>query len=244
MFDRLMELDVDGLMISPGYPYEKAPDQEHFLARNQTKELFREILDDPPEHWTFNHSQLFLDFLKGEIDYDCTPWGNPTRTVFGWQRPCYLMDEGYTQTFKELIEETEWANYGVKSGKPQVRRLHGPLRLRSQRRDRRQQQHQARPPHPRRHHPLAPPPSEPLPPRRPARNLHFPSPPAERGEMPKAEGGPRPRLNSVVVSGQTGPAPLCHSVTSPPAERGERRRRRDNFFSTPLDRSATAPPHE
>ena len=118
MFDRLTDLGVDGLMISPGYPYEKAPDQEHFLARNQTKQLFREILEDPPSRWTFNHSALFLDFLKGEIEYDCTPWGNPTYTVFGWQRPCYLMDEGYAASFRELIEETEWENYGVASGNP------------------------------------------------------------------------------------------------------------------------------
>ena len=118
MFDRLTDLGVDGLMISPGYPYEKAPDQEHFLARNQTKQLFREILEDPPSRWTFNHSALFLDFLKGEIEYDCTPWGNPTYTVFGWQRPCYLMDEGYAGSFRELIEETEWENYGVASGNP------------------------------------------------------------------------------------------------------------------------------
>ena len=118
MFDRLTELGVDGLMISPGYPYEKAPDQEHFLARNQTKDLFREILKDPPSSWKFNHSALFLDFLKGEIEYDCTPWGNPTYTVFGWQRPCYLMDEGYAGSFRELIEETEWENYGVASGNP------------------------------------------------------------------------------------------------------------------------------
>ena len=118
MFDRLTDLGVDGLMISPGYPYEKAPDQEHFLARNQTKQLFREILKDPPSRWTFNHSALFLDFLKGEIEYDCTPWGNPTYTVFGWQRPCYLMDEGYAASFRELIEETEWENYGVASGNP------------------------------------------------------------------------------------------------------------------------------
>ena len=118
MFDRLMALGVDGLTISPGYPYEKAPDQEHFLARNQTKELFRDILTDPPKHWNFNHSELFLDFLKGEIEYDCTPWGNPTYTVFGWQRPCYLMDEGYAESWQELIEETEWENYGVASGNP------------------------------------------------------------------------------------------------------------------------------
>ncbi len=118
MFDRLMEIGVDGLMISPGYPYEKAPDQEHFLARNQTKDLFQEILQDPPKHWNFNHSQLFLDFLKGEIEYDCTPWGNPTYTVFGWQRPCYLMDEGYADSFRELIDETDWERYGVASGNP------------------------------------------------------------------------------------------------------------------------------
>ena len=118
MFDKLMDIGVDGLMISPGYPYEKAPDQEHFLARNQTKELFRDILNDPPKHWKFNHSELFLDFLKGEIEYDCTPWGNPTYTVFGWQRPCYLMDEGYAESWQELIDETEWENYGVASGNP------------------------------------------------------------------------------------------------------------------------------
>ena len=118
LFDEMMDLGVDGLMISPGYAYERAPDQDHFLKREQTKELFREILDDPPESWSFNHSQLFLDFLKGEIDYDCTPWGNPTYSVLGWQRPCYLLDEGYVDTFQELLEETEWENYGPKSGNP------------------------------------------------------------------------------------------------------------------------------
>ena len=118
MFDRLTELGVDGLMISPGYPYEKAPDQEHFLHREQIRELFGEILKDPPSSWNFNHSVLFMDFLKGEIEYDCTPWGNPCYTVFGWQRPCYLMDEGYAETFQELLDETEWANYGWRSGNP------------------------------------------------------------------------------------------------------------------------------
>ena len=118
MFDELSAIGVDGMMVSPGYAYQKAPDQEHFLKREQTKTLFREILQDPPDTWSFNHSQLFLDFLKGEIDYQCTPWGNPTYSVLGWQRPCYLMDEGYTNTFHELMEETEWDNYGPQSGNP------------------------------------------------------------------------------------------------------------------------------
>ncbi|MEE9278395.1 MAG: adenosyl-hopene transferase HpnH, partial [Dehalococcoidia bacterium] len=118
MFDLMMEIGVDGLMTSPGYAYEKAPDQDHFLQREQTKELFREILRDPPETWSFNHSALFLDFLKGEVEYDCTPWGNPTYSVLGWQRPCYLLDEGYADTFVELMEETEWDNYGHASGNP------------------------------------------------------------------------------------------------------------------------------
>ena len=118
MFDYLTELGVDGMMVSPGYAYEKAPDQEHFLTRNETRELFREILREPPSQWTFNQSQLFLDFLKGEIEYDCTPWGNPTRSVLGWQRPCYLMDEGYVDTFDELVNETDWSQYGHASGNP------------------------------------------------------------------------------------------------------------------------------
>ncbi len=118
MFDEMSAIGVDGMMISPGYAYEKAPDQEHFLQREQTKALFREILRDPPEHWTFNHSQLFLDFLQGEIEYDCTPWGNPTYSVLGWQRPCYLLDEGHADTFQELMEETAWDEYGPQSGNP------------------------------------------------------------------------------------------------------------------------------
>jgi hopanoid biosynthesis associated radical SAM protein HpnH len=118
MFDYLSELGVDGMMVSPGYAYEKAPDQEHFLTRDQTRDLFKEILRDPPSEWSFNQSRLFLDFLKGEIEYDCTPWGNPTRSVLGWQRPCYLMDEGHVDTFGELMNETDWSLYGHASGNP------------------------------------------------------------------------------------------------------------------------------
>jgi hopanoid biosynthesis associated radical SAM protein HpnH len=112
-FDFLTDLGVDGMMISPGYPYEKAPDQEHFLKREQTKALFRQILDHADPRWRFNHSTFYLEFLMGIRDYRCTAWGNPTRNIFGWQRPCYLMSDGYAKTFKELIEETPWEQYGT-----------------------------------------------------------------------------------------------------------------------------------
>lgn len=113
MFDYLTELGVEGMTISPGYSYEKAPDQEHFLQRNKTKELFSQILGKRSRKWKFNQSPLFLRFLQGLEDYECTPWGNPTYNIFGWQKPCYLLGEGYVPTFKQLIEETEWHKYGV-----------------------------------------------------------------------------------------------------------------------------------
>lgn len=114
LFDYLMDLGVDGMMISPGYAYAKAPDQEHFLRRQQTTSLFRQILSaGTGRRWRFNHSPFYLDFLQGERSYQCTPWGNPTRNVFGWQRPCYLMSDGYAKTFKELLETTEWDRYGT-----------------------------------------------------------------------------------------------------------------------------------
>jgi hopanoid biosynthesis associated radical SAM protein HpnH len=113
-FDDVMNVGIDGITVSPGYAYERAPDQEHFLNRRRTKELFREIFKrDPRRHWSFNQSSLFLDFLAGNQSYHCTPWGNPTRNYFGWQRPCYLLGEGYAKTFKELMEETDWDAYGT-----------------------------------------------------------------------------------------------------------------------------------
>jgi len=118
MFDALSDLGVEGMMLSPGYPYEKAPDQEHFLHRNETVSLFRRILAQPKRRWTFNQSPLFLEFLKGNFDLECTPWGNPTYNVFGWQKPCYLLQEGYCETFQELLEATDWENYGHRSGNP------------------------------------------------------------------------------------------------------------------------------
>ncbi len=113
-FDRVMELGVNGITVSPGYAYERAPDQAHFLNRRKTKELFRDIFRHGIGHkWSFSQSGLFLDFLAGNQSYHCTPWGNPTRNYFGWQRPCYLLGEGYAKTFKELMEETDWDSYGT-----------------------------------------------------------------------------------------------------------------------------------
>jgi hopanoid biosynthesis associated radical SAM protein HpnH len=103
------------MTISPGYGYDRAPDQEHFLRRTQTKELFRAVLAPAEKRrWRFNHSPLFLDFLKGDREYQCTPWGSPNYSVLGWQRPCYLFSEGgYARSFAELMETTEWDRYGT-----------------------------------------------------------------------------------------------------------------------------------
>jgi hopanoid biosynthesis associated radical SAM protein HpnH len=110
-FDYASALGIDGMMVSPGYSYEKAPDQEHFLKRQRTKELFRKVLAG--KKWDFNHSPFFLDFLQGKREYQCTPWGNPNYSVLGWQKPCYLMADGYAMTYKELMAETAWDQYGT-----------------------------------------------------------------------------------------------------------------------------------
>jgi len=113
-FDDVMDMGVDGISVSPGYAYERAPDQEHFLNRSKTKELFRGIFRRQGKtKWSFNQSSMFLDFLAGNQTFHCTPWGNPTRTYFGWQRPCYLLGEGYAKTFKELMDTTDWDRYGT-----------------------------------------------------------------------------------------------------------------------------------
>ncbi len=121
LFSFLDDLKVDGMMISPGYSYGWAPDQDHFLKREQTQALFREILapyKSGKKRWNFNHNPLFLDFLTGVKDYECTPWGSPSYSVLGWQKPCYLLNEGYYQSFQELLDNTEWSNYGRASGNP------------------------------------------------------------------------------------------------------------------------------
>jgi len=115
-FDEMMGLGVEGMMLSPGYGYSKAPDQEHFLRRGRTHDLFSKTLSNARKHWKFNQSPLFLQFLMGKRDYECTPWGNPTFNLFGWQRPCYLLQEGYADSFQELMETTPWEHYGRKSG--------------------------------------------------------------------------------------------------------------------------------
>ena len=114
-FDSVMAAGVDGITVSPGYAYERAPDQQHFLNRGKTKQIFRDIFarGRGGKAWSFSQSSMFLDFLAGNQTYHCTPWGNPTRTVFGWQRPCYLLGEGYAKTFKELMEGTDWDKYGT-----------------------------------------------------------------------------------------------------------------------------------
>jgi hopanoid biosynthesis associated radical SAM protein HpnH len=107
------ELGVDRVQISPGYAYEKAPDQDRFLGVTQTRELFRKAFADGRRRkWRFNHSSLFLDFLEGKVDFPCTAWGIPSYSLFGWQKPCYLMSDGYAKTYSELLEDTDWDAYG------------------------------------------------------------------------------------------------------------------------------------
>lgn len=114
-FDEVTEIGVDGITVSPGYAYERAPDQAHFLNRRKTKQLFRDVFKrgNGAKKWAFGQSPLFLDFLAGNQTYHCTPWGNPTRNIFGWQRPCYLLGEGYAKSFRELMDETNWDAYGT-----------------------------------------------------------------------------------------------------------------------------------
>src|ERR1700722_12600252 len=115
-FDEMMQLGVEGMMLSPGYSYDKAPDQQHFLGRAKTRRLFNMILSNRKKTWQFNQSPLFLEFLMGKRNYACTPWGMPTYNIFGWQKPCYLLQDGYADTFRELSETTEWDTYGTESG--------------------------------------------------------------------------------------------------------------------------------
>ena len=117
-FDEMMELGVEGMMLSPGYSYDKAPDQQHFLGRARTRRLFRAMLSNRRPEWRFNMSPLFLEFLMGKQSFKCTPWGMPTFNLFGWQKPCYLLQDGYADTFQELMESVNWSQYGTESGNP------------------------------------------------------------------------------------------------------------------------------
>ncbi|GAB2751687.1 adenosyl-hopene transferase HpnH [Salinifilum aidingensis] len=107
------DLGVDKMMLSPAYAYEKAPDQDHFLGVTETRELFRKVFgDERRRKWRFNHSPLFLDFLEGKIDFSCTAWAIPSYSLYGWQKPCYLMADGYASSYAELLEDTDWEQYG------------------------------------------------------------------------------------------------------------------------------------
>jgi hopanoid biosynthesis associated radical SAM protein HpnH len=117
-FSEMMDAGVEGMMLSPGYSYDKAPDQQHFMARERNIAMFRKILSNRDPKWRFNMSMLFLEFLMGERNLACTPWGMPAYSIFGWQRPCYLQQDGYAETYDELIETTEWSKYGYESGNP------------------------------------------------------------------------------------------------------------------------------
>jgi len=115
-FDEMMGMGVEGMTISPGYSYDKAPDQDHFIGRAKTRKLFRGIMSNRKASWKFNMSPLFLEFLMGKREYECTPWGMPCFSVFGWQKPCYLMQDGYADSYKELLDSTNWENYGSANG--------------------------------------------------------------------------------------------------------------------------------
>ncbi len=117
-FDEVMSFGVEGIVLSPGYSYDKAPDQQHFLGRAKSRKLFRAILSNRKKSWKFNMSPLFLEFLMGKRNYECTAWGSPAYNIFGWQKPCYLLQDGYVDTFKELVETTNWDEYGTSSGNP------------------------------------------------------------------------------------------------------------------------------
>ena len=117
-FDEMMAAGVEGMMLSPGYSYDKAPDQSHFLGKARTRRMFNTLLSNRKPEWKFNLSPLFLEYLMGKRNYPCTPWGMPTYNLFGWQKPCYLLQDGYAETFEELMQSTEWSKYGTESGNP------------------------------------------------------------------------------------------------------------------------------
>jgi hopanoid biosynthesis associated radical SAM protein HpnH len=117
-FTEMMEAGVEGMMLSPGYSYDKAPDQQHFTGREHSMAMFRKVLSNRDPRWRFNMSPLFLEFLMGRRHLECTPWGMPAYSIFGWQKPCYLMQEGYADTFQELLDSTDWRKYGYESGNP------------------------------------------------------------------------------------------------------------------------------
>ena len=126
-FDEMMQAGVESMMVAPGYTYDKAPDQKHFLGRARSRRLFRAILANRKKSWRFNASPMYMEFLMGKRDFTCTPWGMPTYNIFGWQKPCYLLQDGYADTFAELMEATEWARLRDRVWQSEVCELHGSL---------------------------------------------------------------------------------------------------------------------
>ena len=126
-----MGMGVEGIVLSPGYSYDKAPDQNRFLGRARVRRLFRAILSNRKPTWKFNMSPLFLEFLMGDRNYDCIPWGMPAYNIFGWQRPCYLLQEGYADSYKQLLEDDKLGRLRRSKRQSQMCQLHGELRLRS-----------------------------------------------------------------------------------------------------------------
>lgn len=112
-FDFAMELGVEGMILSPAYPYDKASDQDNFLSRKKSNAFFKELFRNKKKEWQFNQTPFFLQFLTGEKDYTCAPWGSPTRNVMGWQRPCYLLEENYASSYQDLISKTDWSSFGT-----------------------------------------------------------------------------------------------------------------------------------
>jgi len=115
-FSQMMDVGVEGMMLSPGYSYDKAPDQQHFSNRESNQSMFRKLLSNRDSRWQFNMSPLFLEFLMGKRTFECTPWGMPAYSIFGWQKPCYLQQDGYADTYQELLDSTDWSKYGYESG--------------------------------------------------------------------------------------------------------------------------------
>jgi hypothetical protein len=113
-----MDAGVESMMVSPGYTYDKAPDQQHFLGRAKSRKMFRAMLSNRKSTWKFNASPMFMEFLMGHKELTCTPWGMPTYSIFGWQKPCYLLQDGYADTFQELMDAVKWSDYGTESGNP------------------------------------------------------------------------------------------------------------------------------
>jgi len=114
LFDFLTSLGVEGMTVAPAFNYEAAEEQDNFLGREKSHNLFRELFSmSRGRGWRFNHSSLYLDFLVGNQQYQCAPWGNPTVNIFGWQRPCYLLNDGYAASYRELMEDTDWSRYGT-----------------------------------------------------------------------------------------------------------------------------------